>query len=212
MNTASSTLFALRSLLQERFPEAVQRSASGEVPATSAGALTLTKGRVTEVIASPGGYGADLLLQKVFQEHPHSAALIDGGDGFDPCGMPGEVLERLLWVRCLKIQEAVRAGDLLLRDGNLSLIVLDVRFLPSHELLRLPSSIWYRLRMLAEKSGVAMLVMTPLRLIPCPVQRWVLPLSLGLKAMECDRVQLIRELTLRPYEDSLLSEYQRRFN
>ena len=52
-------------------------------------------------------------------------ALIDGRDSFDPAGVEAPVLSRLFWVRCQTAEEALKAADLLLRDRNFPLVVLD---------------------------------------------------------------------------------------
>ena len=45
-------------------------------------------------------------------------ALVDAGDAFDPQDAGVERCRKLLWVRCRSLAEAVKAGDLLARDGN----------------------------------------------------------------------------------------------
>src|SRR6266705_6827613 len=41
-------------------------------------------------------------------------ALVDGRDSFDPCSLGNSSLLQLLWVRCTKAVEAIKAADLLL--------------------------------------------------------------------------------------------------
>jgi len=93
-------------------------------------------------------------------------ALIDGRDSFDPASYGPAACARLLWIRCHHADESLRCTDLLLRDGNLPLLVLDLQLNPAAELNAIPSSSWYRLRNLARQSGTTLLAFTPRPLIP----------------------------------------------
>ena len=52
--------------------------------------------------------------------------MIDGRDTFDPQSQPPGACDSLLWIRCRAAKDAVRAADLLLRDGNLPLLLIDL--------------------------------------------------------------------------------------
>ena len=69
-------------------------------------------------------------------------------------------MRNLLWVRCTKALDAVKAADLLLRDGNFPLVVLDLVLNPSAELRKIPQTSWYRLQRLVETAPTAFLVLT----------------------------------------------------
>ena len=69
-------------------------------------------------------------------------------------------LRNLLWVRCTKALDAVKAADLLLRDGNFPLVVLDLVLNASDELRKIPQTSWYRLQRLVEAAPTAFLVLT----------------------------------------------------
>ena len=56
--------------------------------------------------------------------------------------------------------EAVKAADLLLRDGNFPLVVLDLVLNASEELRKIPQTTWYRLQRLVEAVPTAFLVLT----------------------------------------------------
>jgi hypothetical protein len=88
-------------------------------------------------------------------------ALIDGGDGFDPQPLDGDVLGHLLWVRCRNTGEFLKAADLVLRDGNLPIVLLDLRGSGRGELRRIPSTTWHRFERIAGQSAVACVVATP---------------------------------------------------
>jgi hypothetical protein len=56
--------------------------------------------------------------------------------------------------------EAVKAADLLLRDGNFPLVILDLVLNPANELRKIPQTSWYRLQRLVEPVTTAFLVLT----------------------------------------------------
>ena len=92
-------------------------------------------------------------------------ALVDGKDSFDPQPLDNARLGHLLWVRCQKAFEAVQAADLLLRDGNFPLVILDLVLNASEELRKIPQTSWYRLQRLVEAAPAAFLILTRTSLI-----------------------------------------------
>ena len=108
-------------------------------------------------------------------------ALIDGRDAFDLESVESAALPHLLWVRCRKTSEALQAADLLLRDGNFPLVVLDLVLNPAPELRKIPQSHWYRLQRLVEPAPTAFLVLTAQSMISSAQwklaleNRWTLP-------------------------------------
>jgi hypothetical protein len=97
--------------------------------------------------------------------------LIDGRDSFDPTTNGSEACGQLLWVRCRQASEAIQAADLLLRDGNLPLILMDLQLNASKELNRIPGTTWFRLRNLAEQTAAALITITPAPIITSAHQR-----------------------------------------
>lgn len=91
---------------------------------------------------------------------PRPVALIDGCDSFDPQPLGTAGLHHLLWVRCNKTCEAIKAADLLLRDGNFPLVIVDLVLNPRAELRKIPQTSWYRLQRLVEPTSIACLVLT----------------------------------------------------
>ena len=181
----------LRRLLAEKFPQ--ESRPSGDQLATGLPFFDralrggLTKGAITELTSTPPNAGSasviGALLQRAARERSF-IALIDGRDSFDPsasAGIDGNALRHLLWVRCRKATEAIQAADLLLRDGNFPLVLLDLILNPVEELGRIPSSNWYRLQRLVEPAPTAFLVFTPRRMISSAPwklsleNRWTLP-------------------------------------
>jgi hypothetical protein len=165
MAAASSKLIDLRRLLAQRFPQSFEpggaRLRTG-LPAIDLAIGGLPKNAVTE-LSSPNLSAGSALLIHAFLQRAHRdgffVALIDGNDSFDP-QPAGDALRNLLWVRCHQASQAVQAADLLLRDGNFPLVVLDLVLNASDELRKIPQTHWYRLQRLVEAAPTAFLVLT----------------------------------------------------
>lgn len=124
----------------------------------------LSRGSLTEIVAGGGHSGSSTLLRALLE---HAAGqnqivtLIDGSDSFDATQVDENSLSHLLWIRCRAVNDAVKAADLVLRDGNLSFVLLDLKFNPEKQLRKIPATTWYRFQRLVEDSGVVCLVLTP---------------------------------------------------
>ena len=170
-----STVIDLRKLLAERFPQQAlpptDRLVTGLPSFDAALDGGLTKGAITELTSTPGNAGSASVIGALLQRASRDRcfiALIDGRDSFDPSasgGIEGSALRHLLWLRCRKATEAMQAADLLLRDGNFPLVLLDLVLNPVEELRKIPSSNWYRLQRLVEAVPTAFLVFTPRSMI-----------------------------------------------
>jgi hypothetical protein len=172
---ATGRVIDLRKLLAERFPQEAlpptDRLVTGLPCFDAALGGGLTKGAITELTSTPPNAGSASIISALLQRASRDRyfiALIDGRDSFDPSasgGIDGITLRHLLWVRCRKVAEAMQAADLLLRDGNFPLVLLDLVLNPVEELRRIPSSNWYRLQRLVEPAPTAFLVLTPRSMI-----------------------------------------------
>lgn len=203
MNTIPSlpNIVAFRDFLRARFPEAHAPQMPEVVPVTSAltcvESLQLSRGAITEVTAASASAGVGLLISGLLQRDGacrELTALVDGSDAFDPWSIEASALERLLWVRCRAPDAAIRATDLLLRDGNIPLVLLDLQMQAPRAVQRLPSSVWHRLRMLAEKSGTMLCAFTPVRTVPCARARVRLDHHFQLADQFQDRSLLLQKL------------------
>ncbi len=173
MNSFSSPsqqadLQALRTLLKQRFPEArptltdtgsatdVEEAFRTGVPALDAAGVP-PKGLI-ELTGTPSS-GISLVIWAVIRQRllsGHAVALVDSSDSADAArAWPGTLTSRLLWVRCSHAKEALLAMDLLVRDGNIRHLVMDLqgntrepRSSPT-----IPQPLWYRLRNVAEDHG-----------------------------------------------------------
>jgi hypothetical protein len=164
----SEKVIDLRKLLAERFPHG---------PALAGGAHLVTgsasldqaigggfpKGAITELISpQPSAGSASLihsLLQAAQRDH-YFIALIDGCDSFDPQPLGNACLRHLLWVRCSSVFEAIKTGDLLLRDGNFPLVIIDLALNAPEKLRKIPQTSWYRLQRLVESTSTVCLVLS----------------------------------------------------
>jgi len=160
---ATQRIIDLRKLLAERFQQPPSL-AGGQINVplleeTLEGGLH--KGAITEIISPNPSAGSALLIHSLLQIAQCDRfflALIDGTDSFDVCD--AEALQHLLWVRCEKASQAVKAADFLLRDGNFPLVILDLVLNPPDELRRIPATSWYRLQRLVEPTPTAFVVIS----------------------------------------------------
>ena len=181
----------LRNLLAERFPHA-PASAEGRLitglsflDRTIGGGLP--KGAITELISPQVSAGGASLIHALIQSASGTAvALIDGRDSFDPQPLGNACLRHLLWVRCNKASEAIKAADLLLRDGNFSLVIVDLVLNPPEELRKIPQTSWYRLQRLVEPTSAACLVLTRQSMVGSAQLKIVLENSWTLETFEKD--------------------------
>ena len=164
---ASGKVVDLRNLLAERFPQAqlpaAMRLRTGLAFFDEASGGGLPKGSLTELISPQISAGSASLIHALLQiayRDRYFIALIDGQDSFDPQPVGNARLRNLLWVRCGKAAEAIKAADFLLRDGNFPLVIVDLVLNAPNELRKIPQTSWYRLQRLVEAAPTACLVLT----------------------------------------------------
>ena len=158
----------------------------------------LRKGAVSEFSGSTGN-GAlffSALLEVACRERWHMA-LIDAADQFEPADWDAAALRRLLWVRCHEAKKALRAADLLLRDGNLPLLVLDLQGAPVAQLRRIPANVWHRFQRVVEDSGVALVVLSRWPMVEGARVRIEAEESLSLDSMRVKRRELAGRMAVR---------------
>ena len=187
----SGKIIDLRNLLAVRFPEAPMpmgtRLVTGFASFDQSIGGGLPKGAITELISPRGSAGSASLIHAFIHGayyDQYFVALIDGRDSFDPCALGNSILRQLLWVRCTKALEAVKAADLLLRDGNFPLVILDLILNSPAELGKIPQTTWYRLQRLAESVPTACLVLTRYEMVSSAQLKVVLESSWNLEILE----------------------------
>jgi hypothetical protein len=166
----------------------------------------LPKGAITELVSDDKSTGSALVLCSILRHaQPQWVGLIDGRDSLDPTALDFD-LSRLLWVRCQQAAEALKAADLLLRDGNLPLILLDLALNPLSQLRKTPATVWYRLQRLVEHKSTALLALTPRPMISSAKIRLHLHANFTLANLEQPQTELLRQLkfTLANERDSAM--------
>ena len=202
MHSLPSDPAELRRLLAERFPTA---HAWGDAPAGRTLATELAAideatggglpcGAITEIVCSAPSCGGHLLLGQLFtaaRAARQRVALIDVENTFDPESFSDTELDHLVWVRGTgDLTAALGATDLLARDANLGLVVLDVRDTPLAALRRTPAPLWYRLQRAAETADLILVVQTARALVPSARLRLELDRSHSLADLAFERPHL----------------------
>jgi hypothetical protein len=207
---AVSNIIELRQLLREKFPglrTRVDELSGPSRPCWPTGLARLdrrlgggfAKSALSEVVppsrASGGASLARHLIQRAAQEQQF-AALVDSHDSFDPAGASPAFLQRLLWLRCRHTDEALKAADLVLRDGNLPLVLLDLALAPAAELRKVPAPTWYRFQRIVEERGVTCIVFTPRPMVAPAQMRVTWPAALTLDDLSRDADDLVESLDI----------------
>jgi hypothetical protein len=217
----AANIIELRQLLAERFPGL--RTRADELSAAKRAFWPtglpqldeplrggLAKGTLAEVTAEQRSSGSALLMTALIHRalrENHFLAVIDGQDSLEVTQL-GEDLSRLLWVRCRSADESMKAADLLLRDGNLPLVLLDLISNPAAQLRRIPATTWYRFQRLIEQTSVVCVVFTPRAMVPPAQVRIALRSRFSLNALEREPEELLSELKVEISEARHFGESQ----
>ena len=191
----------LRKLLAERFPHspfsAITRLVTGLSFLDQAIGGGLPKGAITELTTPQISAGSASLIQALLQAANRDhffLALIDGRDSFDPQPLGNALLRNLFWVRCTTAFKTIKAADLLLRDGNFPLVIVDLVLNPPED-LKIPQTTWYRLQRLVEPTSTACLVMTRCSMVSSAQLKIVLENSWTLETFQ--KADAISRLNIR---------------
>ena len=198
----------LRQLLANKFP-GVKMSADARVAISNRWVTGieridhfleggLPKGGISEIVSSGIASGTSTLLAALIEnarENGEWVALVDGSDSFDPGNLDNDVLSRLLWVRCKTPKDAVKATDMLLHDGTLSLIVLDLLFSPTKDIRRIPSSTWFRLQRILDNTSTAFVVFATGHTISNASARLTLEKQFSLESLDHSRERLVTQVS-----------------
>lgn len=211
MAEASGRLDDLRHLLAERFPHlpsAVEgQFQTGQSLLDTVLGDGLPKGAITEITSPSLSAGSASLIAGLVRaagEARYFMALIDGRDSFDPEPLAHPSLRHLLWIRCQKAIDAIKAADLLLRDGNFPLVLLDLVLNSPNELQKVPATNWYRLQRLVEPTSTSFLVFSRRSMVASArlklvlENQWTLPTLEQPDALNSARLRVQRVHLLRP--------------
>ncbi len=107
--------------------------------------------------------------------------------------------EKLLVVSVPNPEQAVKAADLLVRDGNLPVVLLDLQTTTLRTLGRIPASTWHRFQRLVERSGTALVALTPQPIIEAARVRVVLQGRWSLADLKRPRRELIAKIAVQVF-------------
>lgn len=182
MPTAALLRLQIERSLERRFPAAL--SPAAHVVETAPTGIEkvddllhggLAVGAITEIAGTESTGRTNLAL--AFLAHltgeGRSCAWIDADDALDPesAAASGVVLHQLLWVRCRsnaaqvkskpwqRLEQAIRAADLLLQAGGFAAIVLDLAGTAPEHARRIPLATWFRFRQAAARTRCSLVVL-----------------------------------------------------
>ncbi len=200
-STPAGAIVDLRKLLAERFPHppfsAITRLITGLSFLDQAIGGGLPKGAITELTTPQISAGSASLIQALLQTANRDhffLALIDGRDSFDPQPLGNALLRNLFWVRCTTALKTIKTTDLLLRDGNFPLVIVDLVLNPPED-LKIPQTTWYRLQRLVEPTSTACLVLTRCSMVSSAQLKIVLENSWTLETFQ--KADAISRLNIR---------------
>ena len=153
---------------------------SSGIPAIDILTGGLPRGCLTEICGPVSSGRTTVLLATLAAAtgRGECCALIDASDALDPDSLAaaGVDLDRLLWVRCneesprrkgwvknesrrseRRLEQVLRATDLLLESGGFGLIILDLADVPPLAARRIPLTTWFRFRRAVEHKPTILL-------------------------------------------------------
>ncbi len=185
--SAAALRLQIEHALQSRFPAAlspaprticdVASTGIAEVDGLLDGGLPV--GAISE-ITGPASSGRTSLAQAFLARRTAEervCAWVDANDAFDPesAAATGVNLRRLLWGRCKdaapfdsppkskrlwsRLDQALRATDLLLQAAGFAAVVLDLGDTASEHGRRIPLATWFRYRQAADRTRCSLLVL-----------------------------------------------------
>jgi hypothetical protein len=183
MPSAAALRLEIERTLEHRFPAALTPAPKTiyEVAPTGVAAVDalleggLPVGAISEVTGPESSGRTSLTLAFLAQrtEAGQVCAWVDVGDAFDPesAAASGVSLKQLLWVRCrnesglaqakpwTRLDQALRATDLLLQAGGFAAIVLDLGDMEPAHAMRIPLATWFRFRQAADRTRCSLVVL-----------------------------------------------------
>jgi hypothetical protein len=183
MPSAAALRIEIEHALERRFPAAltpvqrtIRETAPTGIPQVDAmleGGLPV--GAISEVTGpkSSGRTSMALSLLALQTQESRVCAWVDVEDTLDPesAAASGVSLRQLLWVRCnrasapakgkpwTRLDQALRATDLLLQAGGFAAIVLDLGDTAPDDASRIPLATWFRFRQAADRTRCCLIVL-----------------------------------------------------
>lgn len=201
---ARQQLDSLRALLAEKFPARnIRKSKRRKIgfPFLDKELEGFEEGALTEICGSSAG--GQLLLSAILDtavKESFHMGLVDAANTFNPDDWNAAQLERMLWVACNTTHDAIKATDLLIRDANLPLLVLDLQGSSLKELRKIPSSTWHRFHRIIEETSCVLTVLTPCPLVERVTLRIVLHVEEILKSRTVKRCDLLGGIEIKIFQ------------
>ena len=114
-----------------------------------------------EIIEPHYSAGLQMQVEACLAQSPQIqsyAVFIDTQNSWVPCGVCSHVLRHILWVRCKSQTDALRAADVVMRDENFRIVLMDLRGVSLPSLKRIPQAQWFRLQRMAQNQGSTLIV------------------------------------------------------
>lgn len=206
----AANIIRLRALLSEKFPGVRMRldgsrTAENRFWPTGLPQIDsplqggLPRGALSEIVAAGKNNGSATLIRALLDRAAREnqpVALIDGNDSLEVTTLGEPVLSRLLWVRCRTAATALKAADLVLRDHNLPLVLLDLKLNPEKQLRKIPATTWYRFQRLIQETSTVGIVFTPRTLVGPAAARLILGPSFSFPTLEGGATDCLPQLKL----------------
>jgi hypothetical protein len=180
MPSASALRIEIEHALERRFPAALTPVPRAVVETASTGIPELDLllngglpvGAISEITGPVCSGRTSLALSFLAGRTQEGSvcAWVDANDSLDSesAAANGVALRQLLWVRCkgagsttkpwARLDQALRATDLLLQAGGFSAIVLDLGSTAPEHTIRIPLATWFRFRQTANRTRCSLLV------------------------------------------------------
>ena len=183
MSTAALLRLEIERSLAHRFPAALtpvprtvcEVAATGIAPVDELLKGGLPIGAISELTGpeSSGRTSLALAFLAARTTEGRVCAWVDVNDAFEPesAAANGVALRQVLWVRCqdgqglakdkpwTRLDQALRATDLLLQAGGFAAIVLDLGSTGSEYGNRIPAATWFRFRQAADRGRCCLVVL-----------------------------------------------------
>lgn len=199
--TANIIAFAeVRRVLEERFPSQAPRCERAWEAEWESLTGAISFRAVTEVCSeeASGRLFVDRVLATA-RRRGEWIGVVEAGRSFDFHSVRGEGWEKVVVVCARDAEQAVKAADLLVRDGNVPLVLLDLQTAPRRALGRVPASTWHRFQRLVKASGTALVVLTLQPMVEAARVRITLRGRWSLAAMKRPRRELSEELDVQVF-------------
>jgi recombination protein RecA len=183
MSTASALRLQIERSLEYRFPSALTPAPRVVCEVAPIGIAVVDSlldgglpiGAISEVTGVQSSGRTSLVLSFLARrtQEGQVCAWVDADDTLDPesAAANGVALSQLLWARCedatkhakgkpwSKLDQALRATDLLLQTAGFGSVVLDLGNIAMEHARRIPLATWFRFRQAAQRSRASLVVL-----------------------------------------------------